>query len=350
LRRYDVDWLRVLALGLLIIYHSVVSFQPWGHLIAFPVNKDALEYLWIIMAAMNIWRIPILFIISGMGLGFAIKRRNWKMLLKDRSIRILVPYIFGFLAIGPLNLVLSFIFYGDNALVYIPNPGHLWFLGNIYFYVLITLAGLVYLYNKPNNVLLRFLEAAFKKPFGIYILALPFLLEAWIVAPKDYPSYADTEHGFWLGLICFICGFIFIALKDIFWIAVERVRRWAIGAAILLYIVRFLLFELEGPSILIAVESFNWMIGILGFSSRYLNKQSKLLQYLSRAVYPVYIIHMPIQFLASIYIFDLHIPAILKLITLILSTVGGSLLIYHFLLSRIGTIGILFGIIQTKQN
>ena len=73
------------------------------------------------------------------------------MLLKDRSIRILVPYIFGFLAIGPLNLVLSFIFYGDNALVYIPNPGHLWFLGNIYFYVLITLAGLVYLYNKPNK-------------------------------------------------------------------------------------------------------------------------------------------------------------------------------------------------------
>ena len=115
------------------------------------------------MAAMNIWRIPILFIISGMGLGFAIKRRNWKMLLKDRSIRILVPYIFGFLAIGPLNVVLSFIFYNDMAPVYIPNPGHLWFLGNIYFYVLITLAGLVYLYNKPNNVLFRFLEAAFKK-------------------------------------------------------------------------------------------------------------------------------------------------------------------------------------------
>ena len=350
MRRYDVDWLRVLALGLLIIYHSVVSFQPWGHLIAFPVNKDALEYLWIIMAAMNIWRIPILFIISGMGLGFAIKRRNWKMLLKDRSTRILVPYIFGFLAIGPLNAVFSIIFYNDIAPVYIPNPGHLWFLGNIYFYVLITLAGLVYLYNRPNNVLFRSLNASFRKPFGIYIMALPFLLEAWILAPKDYPSYADTEHGFWLGFICFISGFIFIALKDTFWIAVEQVRKGAIGAALLLYIVRFLFFELEGPSILTAMESFNWMIGILGFGSHYLNKPSKILQYLSRAVYPVYIIHMPIQFLASIYIFDLQIPAILKLITLILTTVGGSLLIYHFLLSRIGTIGILFGIHDTKQD
>ena len=29
-RRYDVDWLRTLALGLLIVYHAVVSFQPWN--------------------------------------------------------------------------------------------------------------------------------------------------------------------------------------------------------------------------------------------------------------------------------------------------------------------------------
>ncbi|SVE25169.1 uncharacterized protein METZ01_LOCUS478023, partial [marine metagenome] len=60
MRRYDVDWLRVLALGLLVIYHAVVSFQPWGHFIAFPVNKDPLEGLWILMALINIWRIPIL--------------------------------------------------------------------------------------------------------------------------------------------------------------------------------------------------------------------------------------------------------------------------------------------------
>ena len=29
-RRYDIDWLRTLAMGLLIIYHVVISFQSVG--------------------------------------------------------------------------------------------------------------------------------------------------------------------------------------------------------------------------------------------------------------------------------------------------------------------------------
>ena len=101
-RRYDVDWLRTLAMGLLIIYHIVISFQPWGYLIGFPQNDPTLDRLWILMAMINIWRIPILFVISGMGVGFAIKRRNWKQLLLDRTIRILLPFIFGFFLIAPI--------------------------------------------------------------------------------------------------------------------------------------------------------------------------------------------------------------------------------------------------------
>ena len=30
MRRHDVDWIRVHALGLLIIFHGVVGFQPWA--------------------------------------------------------------------------------------------------------------------------------------------------------------------------------------------------------------------------------------------------------------------------------------------------------------------------------
>ena len=28
-RRYDIDWLRVIAIGLLLIYHIAIAFQPW---------------------------------------------------------------------------------------------------------------------------------------------------------------------------------------------------------------------------------------------------------------------------------------------------------------------------------
>ncbi len=34
-RRYDIDWLRVFALGLLIVYHISIVFQPWSYFIYF---------------------------------------------------------------------------------------------------------------------------------------------------------------------------------------------------------------------------------------------------------------------------------------------------------------------------
>ena len=34
-RRHDIDWLRVVAIGLLLIYHVAIVFQPWAMLIGF---------------------------------------------------------------------------------------------------------------------------------------------------------------------------------------------------------------------------------------------------------------------------------------------------------------------------
>jgi len=96
---------------LLIFYHVVISFQPWGNLFAFPQNGESLEALWILMSLINVWRIPIVFMISGMGIRFAMKHRKWKALLKDRTVRILVPYVFGFSVVSPLNLYFASLFY-----------------------------------------------------------------------------------------------------------------------------------------------------------------------------------------------------------------------------------------------
>ncbi|HIB72854.1 MAG TPA: acyltransferase, partial [Candidatus Marinimicrobia bacterium] len=103
IRRYDVDWLRILALGLLIIYHISVVFQPWAYYIYFIQSAQPVESIWLAMGLINIWRIPLLFIISGMGVWFAMRRRNWKELLKDRAKRILLPLIFGSFFIVPIS-------------------------------------------------------------------------------------------------------------------------------------------------------------------------------------------------------------------------------------------------------
>ena len=87
-RRYDIDWLRVITIGLLLIYHIAIVFQPWGVFIGFIQSDRSLESLWIPMTMLNVWRIPLLFFVSGMGVCFAIRKRNWKQLLLERTQRI----------------------------------------------------------------------------------------------------------------------------------------------------------------------------------------------------------------------------------------------------------------------
>jgi len=244
------------------------------------------------MGLINIWRIPLLFIISGMGVCFAMRRRNWKELLQDRTKRILLPLIFGSFFIVPISGYLYQIF---NRLdpMYFPNGGHLWFLGNIFIYVLILCPIFFIFKRNPDNVLLRCFKWVLKFPTALYLFTLPFIIEVVLVAPpQGFASYANTPHGFWLGLLAFFTGFIFISMGEIFWLAVKRIKIIALSLAIPLYLVRLLVFQLEGPFFLTVIESWSWLFAIFGFCATYLNKPSSMLSYLSKAVYPVYILHM----------------------------------------------------------
>ena len=205
-RRYDIDTIRVIALALLILYHIAVGFQPWGIYISFITNEQPLEELWSLMEVMNIWRIPILFVVSGMGICFAMERRDWKQLIGDRTMRIAIPYIFGFYSIVPIYLIIFNIYY-DKSLLYVPNPGHLWFLSNIFLYVLVLLPLFHYFINHPDNIIFRLVSYVIRKPLGvIFIFALPLMIEAVLVNPDTYAAFAlDPIHGLLVGIVLILC-------------------------------------------------------------------------------------------------------------------------------------------------
>ena len=138
IRRYDIDWLRVITIGLLIIYHIAACFQPFARDYSFMKNEPSMEAIWYPMTIINFWRIPILFFVSGMGVCFAMRKRNWKQLILERTRRILVPLIFGFFCIVPIHIALYLEYY-QRELYYAVHQGHLWFLYNIFIYVLLFL-------------------------------------------------------------------------------------------------------------------------------------------------------------------------------------------------------------------
>lgn len=342
-RRYDIDWVRVIAIGLLLIYHAAIGFQAWGIMIGFIANEKPWGSLWIPMAMLNIWRIPLLFFVSGMGVYFAIQNRNWKQLLLERGGRILVPFLFGMFFIVPIS-VFIWQFYYDWDLSYSHNPGHLWFLGNIFAYVLLLSPVLFYLKRNEAGKIARGIKWLMSNPLGLLVVTCTFIAEAVLVDPRPYELYAMTWHGFFLGLIAFFFGFCFVLSGQAFWNMILKWRWLFLFAAATLFIVRITQFQQFPPNYLLAIESNLWIVSVFAFGFRYLNHPSKALNYLSQAAYPVYILHMIFLYLGSLLIFPLNLGAPIQFILVLLFTFAGCFAAYEFFVRRLNFIRPLFGL------
>jgi glucans biosynthesis protein C len=347
-RRYDIDWLRVIAIGLLLIYHIAIGFQPWGVFIGFIQNNESLEAIWVPMSMLNIWRIPLLFFVSGMGVWFAIQRRDWKQLLLERSKRILLPFIFGMAAVVPLHVFLWQQYYSQE-LHYSFSPAHLWFLGNIFIYVLVLTPIFFFLKRNQGKKVQLIFKRIIGGPFGLLIIMILFILEAEIVKPENFELYALSTHGFFIGFIAFFSGFCCVYIGEGFWNEVTK-RRWALlVVAFALYLIRLFMYDLRSPDYLMAIESVHWIFTVFGFGYKYLNKPSKTLSYLSQAAYPIYIIHMVFLYLGSKLLFTLDISPIMKFLLLNLFTVIGCFAMYELLIRRLGFLRPLFGLKGKKR-
>lgn len=348
-RRHDIDWLRVIAIALLLIYHIAIIFQPWAMLIGFIRSEESLESLWVPMTMLNVWRIPLLFFVSGMGLYFAMKKRNWMQLLIERSKRILLPFIFGIIAITVLHMYVFQAFY-NMPQSYYPHMGHLWFLGNIFIYVLLLVPLFYYLKKYEEGKFRKSLTWLMKYPIGPFIITIFFVLEAIIVEPQIFEMYAQTWHGFILGFIAFFFGFLVVYSGKEFWQTVLKWRWLYIGLAAALYTIRFFVFNTISPEYLMAIESNCWIFGVFGFSHKYLNKPSAILSYLSQAAYPVYIIHMIGLYLGAMIILPLEIHPVLKFIGVVVFTGSFCYLVYEFIIRRVNILRPLFGLKWIKKT
>ena len=115
-RRYDLDWVRIGAFALLILYHVGMYYVTWDWHIKSPRASSAIEPL---MLLVNPWRLSLLFLVSGAATAYMMARGT-DGLARSRSKRLLIPLAFGMLVIVPpqsyLQVVEQFGFsgsYGD---------------------------------------------------------------------------------------------------------------------------------------------------------------------------------------------------------------------------------------------
>lgn len=344
-RRYDIDWLRVIAIGLLLIYHVAIGFQSWGIMIGFITNDEPWPSLWLPMAMLNIWRIPFLFFVSGMGTYFAMQQRDWRALMKERALRILLPYVFGTFCIVPISVAL-WQYYNKFQITYAFNPGHLWFLGNIFSYVVLLTPVLYYLKRHENGRLVQLMRRLFSHPAGLLVITALFIVEARVLQPNPYELYAMTWHGFALGFLAFLSGFCLVLAGQPFWNMLLK-WRWIFPVLALTGFVIRVIVGIKVPDYALVAESHAWIFSCFAFGYRYLNRPGRTLSYLSEAAYPAYILHMIFLYAGSVLIFPLQLAVELKFVMVLLFTAAGCFGSFE-LIRRVNILRPLFGLKATK--
>jgi len=348
-RRYDIDALRSIALFLLIFYHLGQSFTYNARNILFVQDKRPGDDIWILLNLLNSWRIPLVFLIAGIALRLSFSKRSQAIILKERLKVLGIPWVFGSLVFASSSAYITGRFYGypffnelSNLIPFVfeYNGLHMWFVLYILIFSLITIPFLKIISNtkEKDTIFSKILNT----PGGIFLFSIPVILEGQLLNELRfdfkidygdfYQVYANTSHGFFLGFIWFLLGVILTSQGDAFW--ESNKRNWKIHLALgsLSYLYR-LFNEFESgfalDNRLIAFESFNFIFLMLGLGALYLNKDSPQLTYYKTAVYPVYIVHLPVQMLVMFYFSKINLHPVIKFPIALFLICFLSLTIYH---------------------
>ena len=98
-RRYDLDWLRILAVLLLIPFHTARLFDFWEP--NYVKNAELSAGLTYQIAFIGPWHMPLLFLLAGAATWYALDFRSDGDYVRERFKRLLVPLAFGVLVIVP---------------------------------------------------------------------------------------------------------------------------------------------------------------------------------------------------------------------------------------------------------
>lgn len=364
-RRYDLDWLRVGAFSLLIVYHTGMLFVSWDWHIKDPARSEFLEYL---MIFINQWRLPLLFVISGIGVSFNLKKHQLSEFVRERSSRLLIPLITGILIVIPPQVYIERIYKGSFHGSYIsfyphffnglyPSGNfswhHLWFI--VYLYVFCILALPLFWLHSSNQRLNTSLKTSLSNPTVISLLFLPVAVSEALLR-SDWPS---THNLFadWANLtsyfILFLTGFV-MSTHQTTWEVIVRFRAmWLIAAVALFLFMLFgfrmrleslTFFELIVYRIVRSANSWAWILTLFGYSKFYLNHKSVFIDYANRAVYPFYILHQTFIVLLGYLLLNFNMNVFIKLALIASFTFCLTAFLYVFVISRYQKVGILFGL------
>lgn len=365
-RRYDLDWIRVGAFGLLILYHVGLVYGVYDWHIH---SAHTFEWMREAILVTNPWRLTLLFLVSGAALRFMTFRRTPREVARARFERLVPPLIFGALVLVPIQSwiesmdkggwpggVAGFVAwlgheFGWSGLADGVPVNHLWFIVYIAVYSLVA----VVLWRQPGLIdrLGNGLEKALTGPRLLILPILYLFAIRWLLFP--WFGLTNTLHNDWynhaLSLVAFLFGFSIVGRESL-WRTMERYRWIALAlAAVALPIMMVQVWHPGARAFwgvpkaaVYGVDQWAVIVAILGFGYRHLrDRGGPALNYLTQATFPLYLAHQTVLVAAVWIIRPANLPAPVELLSLIAITFVGSLAIYE-VVRRIPAIRPLWGL------
>ena len=379
-RLHYLDWLRVLAILGVIVFHAV---HPFDHISWHIKNPAPSVPVTLLTVSLYPWGMPLFFLISGAGSRFALRRRTGRQYASERVTRLLVPFLVGSLILTPIMAYYEMShkgLYGGSFTDFVLNPGvikafftefhilrfgpsafgalgyHLWFLGFLFAFSLIALPLFLWLRGASGRRLVEGLGWLCGKRGGLLLLIIPLTLIQVVLRPA-FPAEHDWA-GFATMLVFFVSGYVLYSDERL----TRAIRRdWPIAMALgLLTSALILSSSLSGigasPSnisneldlvlqwTVLSVNGLSWALFIISMGMRYLDFRNRWLEYGQTAIMPLFLLHQPVIIAIAYYVVQWDTGIVVKLPVVLLGSLAVTLAVFEGVIKRVGPLRAFFGI------
>lgn len=375
-RLYYIDWLRVMAFGLLFLFHALRFFDSYPWHIKNAESSILINYF---VEFTHSWRMQIVFLVSGAGTYFALRSRKAGF-LKDRTFRLVIPFIFSIIILIPPQKYLEAIsqmahtgslwsfleiypttLFNENigfSLAWAGHIGyHVWYLAYLFIQTILFLPLLNIVKNSSR------IKSAFNKLtstlLGLWSMILPFVVLEFILRPL-FPGYLDWAD-FAIYSLFFLYGFMF-QLSDTVIAAIEKfaylflltgVMCW--GAYLLnkealdqmstpVYSISYML-----TIVLKNINSFSWVMAFLALGKKFLNFRHWLLNDLNQGILPFYILHQTVIVIFGYFVVQWDLSILEKFLIILTTSFIVTIGLYQ-IIRRNNVMRLLFGMKRKGVN
>jgi glucan biosynthesis protein C len=369
-RRYDIDWLRVFATYLLLLFHVGMVFNPtpFYHV----RNTDVSLFFLILCGFISLWHMPLFFLLAGWSAFSSLSRRGTGEFLKERFFRLFVPLVTGCILLMPsikyleLSSGLDANYTGlyvapalqasfrqvipsglpvaapfnETFLEFLPTFfttlsrftwAHLWFVAYLLTFTLLYLP----LFRRILGSREWFRGGV--SPWWVYAPIVPLAI-IQVTMREHWPGLQNLIND-WANFAYYslflIAGFLLARFPALEMAAqAERKRALAIGLSATLVLLFAVLGVFASPTVILAhtaIAGWCFVLACLGWARRLLSFTTPALRYLTESAFPVYLLHQSAIVIPGYFLIQLPLGPGTKFVSLFVLSSALTLAVYHLL-------------------